>query len=340
MVASIAAAIGCPSCKTSADNPRRVPPKRAAAPRSETASFLRVNRSRYERAIARARRWLDALEVDPIALRARGLKGKKKYVEKLDAYYTLYRYAHGAEKARLRKRLASLAAVTRDRRYHDMLEVDDRVFKQDATSYLRAAYLLDRAGVDVREYREQIAKVHGRLNRHMRKRGVHQRMVFHWYYDHFGLDEPFPLARAFHSGLIARQPSPYAYRSRLSVYNLTHEIYVPYRYGERLDADFFNDTQKRYLRRTLQRLTVRFLFARNADLVGELVCCLRFLRFSNLAVYREGLDYLLHAQRPNGSWGNYERQRAKIGDLVEQNLYLHTTGVVIDALTLTFENPD
>ena len=40
--------------------------------------FVRANRPRYAVAMTRARAFLDALEVDPIKLRASHLKGKKK----------------------------------------------------------------------------------------------------------------------------------------------------------------------------------------------------------------------------------------------------------------------
>ena len=42
-------------------------------------------RDRYSRAMVRARTWLDELQVDPLELRKKGIKGKKKLVEHLDA---------------------------------------------------------------------------------------------------------------------------------------------------------------------------------------------------------------------------------------------------------------
>ena len=58
-------------------------------------------------------------------------------------------------------RIEELARPTRGDRYHDMLTVDDREFKEDATSYLRAALLLDRLGLDTTLYRKEIAAMKG-----------------------------------------------------------------------------------------------------------------------------------------------------------------------------------
>jgi hypothetical protein len=46
---------------------------------------------------------------------------------------------------------------------------------------------MERLGLDTTLYREEIRKVHSRLNAHMPTRGPHQRRAFHWYYERFGL---------------------------------------------------------------------------------------------------------------------------------------------------------
>jgi len=311
------------------------------AEEARTARFLDENQGRYEAALARARRWLDALRVEPAELRQAGIKGKKKLVEQLDSYLRLYGVAQPAERAALAQRIKEVAAPTSRPEYHDLLQVGDEVFKQDATSYLRAAYLLEQVGLDTTLYRAEIAKIQPRLDGHMGRRGAHQRMAFHWYYKHFGLTEPFLLAEGFKLGVIAKRLDAYSYKQALQVYDLTHEIFVPYQFGEKLDADFFNEDEKIYLRKTLDRLTVRYIMIDDADLVSELVSCIRFLRFTDLPVYREALGYLLDAQRPEGKWGSYERMRQRLGDLVDQGYYLHTTAVAIDALTVAFHfRPD
>jgi hypothetical protein len=301
-----------------------------------TLAFLEQNTARYHAALLRARGWLDRLVVDPVELRKQGIKGKKKLVEIIDAYVRLRAIATPEEREPLSLRLRELAAITERPGYHDMLEVDDLTFKQDATSYLRAAFLLDRSGLDVGRYRVEIGRIQPRLDAHMHGRGSHQRMAFHDYYRHFGLKPPFDLASGFRAGVIASRKSPYEYKRTLDIYALTHEIFVPYEFGEKLDADFFSPDDKQYLRHALDRLTVAQIMVDNPDLVAELVSCLRYLHFTDLPVYREALDYLLKVQRPDGTWGDYERYRARLGSYVDQGYTLHTTVVAIDALSVAF----
>jgi hypothetical protein len=321
-----------------------------AAARRELDGFRRENRARYVAAMARARSFLDGLEIDPLKLRAAHLKGKKKLVEALDAYGRLYEIAPKGLRPALLARIEELAKPTREAAYHDMLVVDDREFHEDATSYLRAAVLLDRLGLDVTRYREAILAMKGRLDAHMRERGPHQRRAFHTYYRHFGLQEPFPLDGALDGGLIARSPDP-AGLSRADAYALTHEIYAAYDFGESLaiggsapdtpgeslDAEPFSESARRYLREALPRLVELDETRHDPDLVAELTTCLRYLRFTGDPSYGRALGYLLDTQNEDGSWGDYRAARARLGDLVKQGLYLHTTMVAIEALSLGFE---
>ena len=178
-----------------------------------TPRFLRENAGRYHEAIARARAWLDQLRVDPAELRAAGIKGKKKLVELLDAYVRLHAIADLEERPEILARAWQVAAVTYTDGYHDMLAISDKHFKQDATSYLRTAYLMEGLGLDTTRFRREIWRIEGRLDGHMRRRGSHQRMAFHWYYGHFGLKEPFDLAAGFEKGAVAARLAPHEYRN-------------------------------------------------------------------------------------------------------------------------------
>lgn len=302
-------------------------------------AFVTENRARYAAAITRARAFLDPLDVDPQKLRAVHIKGKKKLVEALDAYYRLYQIAPAAGGARpaLLTRVKALAQATEDDRYHDMLTLGDREFKEDATSYLRAALLLDRLGLDTTRYRKEIAAVKWRLDAHMRERGPHQRRAFHAYYQHFGLAEPFPLQGALDQGFIAARADPEKL-GRLDVYAFTHEIFAAYDFGERLDAGAFNDADRAYLRGALPRLTAIWIEKRDPDLLAELVSCLRYAGLTGDPAYVTGLGYLLDEQNQDGSWGSYETARHRLGDHVKQGFYLHSTMVAVEALTLGFED--
>jgi hypothetical protein len=317
-------------------------------PRPEHAStatqrFLSENASRYREAIARARGWLDGLQVDPAELRAAGIKGKKKLVEYLDAYVRLHAIAPLPERPAVLERVRQIVAVTYTPAYHDMATINDKHFKQDSTSYLRAAFLMEGLGLDTTLYRREIRKIHGRLDGHMHRRGPNQRMVFHGYYAHFGLNEPFDLASAFQDGVIAARLAPHEYRNRNKAYDLTHEVFVPYEYGEKLDARYFDGDDLAYLRRTLDVVTSYYLVMRNPDLVAEFVSCMRYLRMTDIPVYRTALEYLLTSQHADGRWGNfekYEKYRKPYGRFVDQGWYLHTTVVALDALTIAFHFPD
>jgi hypothetical protein len=314
------------------------PPRCVPAPSQKALdTFVVQNRARQKTAIARAREFLDSLDVDPIKLRAMRIKGKKKLVEALDAYYHLWLVAPPDDKTKILARVESLARPTREDRYHDMRTIDDREFKEDATSYLRAALLLDRMGVDIARYREEIKSVHWRLDSHMKERGTHQRRAFHTYYLHFGLTEPFPLEGALEKGLIASRADPDKL-SKADVYALTHEVYAAYAFGDELDADPFNDADRGYLRAALPKLVGIWQGKKDPDLVAELVTCLRYARFTGDPAYTEGLAYLLGSQNADGAWGDYESARKRFGDLVRQGFYLHTTMVVIEALLLGFED--
>ena len=330
----------CPSGRLIGSNDPAIT-SRPASKKIDT--FLNANDKRYRVALAQARRWLDALEVNPADLRAHGIKGKKKLAELLDVYLRLYDVALADDKQALRERIRSITAVTAvmpapaTPGYHDMMRITDQQFKQDSTSYLRVAFLMDRFGLDTNLYRREIRNVLPRLNAHMKYRGSDQRMAFHLYYQYFGLEEPFPLQAAFQAGVIAaRHDSGWFKQAKMELYNLTHEIFVPYEFGEKLDAAFFSDQDKVYLRPLLADLTAYSIGMDDVDITAELTSCLRYLHFTDLPVYQESLQYLLQSQWPDGKWGNYERHRGYYGDYVKQAFYLHTTLVVVDALTTAF----
>lgn len=302
---------------------------------TEIETFVRTNQQRYLDAIALATLWLDRLAIDPIELRQHGVKGKKKLTEQIDGYYRLIQVSDPARRAALLERVKEVVAITYEPRFHDLASLTDKQFKQDATSYLRTAVLMERLDLDTRRYREEIRKIQPRLDGHMWTRGTHQRLAFHWYYDHFGLEEPFPLAALLETGIVARRVSP-AKLSRSDVYDLTHELFIPYEYGEKLDVDPFSEADKTYLRPALAFLLARFIIERDADLAAELVSCMRMLRFVDEPVYREGLDFLLTNQEEDGSWGDLERAKRAFGEQGREAIILHTTMVAIDALTLAF----
>jgi hypothetical protein len=294
---------------------------------------------RADDALAKAHAWLDGMKIDPIELRRHGIKGKKKLVELLDAYAELMKIASAKEKKDILKHVKSAAAVTYEERYHDMLLVPDDQFKQDATSYLRAAVLLERFGLDTRRHKDEIKKIGARLNEHMKTRGANQRLIFHEYYRHFGLQEPFPLEQALHQGVIAGRTDP-ARMNLLQAYDFTHEIFDVYDFGERLSADPWTSDDKQYLQRTLDALLERFVRDKNVDIAGELVHSAAYLKMRDSAAFRSGVELLLGSQNADGSWGAYPNETKRLGEWAKPGFYLHTTEVAIGALVTVFHPTD
>jgi hypothetical protein len=331
LIAALWGALACQGCVRP-----EAPGSVDVSGQSEIAAYLSGRVSQYRAALSGARRWLDGLDVDPVELQRHGLKGKKKLVELLDVYVRLWQVAQGEEKRLLVERIEQVARPTYTQAYHDMLEVDDATFKQESTSYLRGALLLEKVGLDTSLYRSEILRIQGRLDAHLPARGPYQRQLFHWYYQYFGLREPFPLDTALPAEIITRRLPVSEYSDR-EAYELTHEIFAPYRYGDLLDADPFSRSDRRYLRDTLDPLTARYLVGRDPDLVAELVACMRLVNLVELKGYREGLSFLLDGQHEDGSFGDWVRARDAFGSLAAQGGILHTTAVTVLALTLAFD---
>jgi hypothetical protein len=311
------------------------------APRctGETHRLLAARAADYRRAIDRARAWLDRLTIDPAALRAAGLKGKKKLTEQLDGYVRLWKVAGPEERAAILARVRQVVAVTADPAYHDLATVGDEELKEDSTSYLRTALLMEQLGLDTRLYREEIAKAKPRLDAHLATRGPHQRLAFHWYYRHFGLEPPFPLGGALDDGIIARRPDPATLSSR-DAYRLTHEVFVPFEFGDLLDqVDPFDADQKRYLAGALDLQARRAIAEQDVDLLAEILSSMRYLRLVERPVFRDGIGFLLDHQHEDGSWGDIAEARRIFGEHAAEGRMLHSTTVVIEALNVAFHPP-
>lgn len=297
----------------------------------DTDEFLKANLDRYADAVRRIQGWLDELEVDPLALREHGIKGKKKLAEIVWAYQILYGIVPEHEKPAIIDRVKELVAITYQPEYHDMAAIDDEEFTEDSTSYLRVAYLMDKLGLDTELYSSEIAKIHWRLNEQMPSRGPHQREAFHIYYSHFGLAEPFALENSISEGVIANR-EPLQEDSGPAAYSLTHEVLVKYDFGDLSGVQPFSEADVAYIGETATALLRNAMEADDADLAAELVVTLRLVGLERLPEYREGLAYLLANQNPDGSFGDYEHLRPKYGAYVDQGWYLHTTVTALLAL--------
>jgi len=295
-------------------------------------------RQDYLRARTAAQAWLDALDLDPVELSRRGIKGKKKLAEILDCYVTLLKHLkNSTERRALRQRLEVLAQHVARPEYHDMQEVSDREFTENSMSYLRVAWLLENVGLSTERYRTEILKIQPRLDAHLPGRGPWQQAMFLDYYNRFGLTKPVGLSRApLGAGLIARR-HPHSQYTVSEVYDLTHEVFVAFEYGNQRTQTTFSRDDLNYVRAILPILVARFTAAKDPDLVGELTSCLTYFGWQTMPAHRQAVNFLLDSQNTTGSWGSYEAYRSRFGKYLEYHAYLHTTMVVLQPLLETYD---
>ena len=282
---------------------------------------------------SKAVKWLETLDVDPIKLRYDlGLKGKKKFVELLDSYLVLYQTEEDQnKKAEYLNKVQMLTNVTNEIKYHDLSVINDTIFKQDSTSYLRAWYIMSKFGLNTSYYDDEIYKVIPRINTHLPTRGINQKMVFVFYYQELGYPIVYTVEELFNLSEI-RKGVPKEKLDNLTLYYITHEVFVLHDIN---NTELLTSDDLRYLNDIIPYHINRTIAENNVDLLAELIMIMTYLGFHEMAVYKTGLEYLLANQNPNGSFGYYEGYRKVYADLgisVDIQLYLHTTEVTLRAL--------
>ena len=293
---------------------------------------------RVRQALARARAWLDGMTVDPVELGRRGLLGKRKLAELLSGYYEFWKSSSANERVRLAPRIEEILRPVRQPAYHDMMTVDRDVFNKESTSYLRIAYMMDRMGLDISDYRKSIAGLKARLDARLLEGGPQVRKILEWHYAYFGLAWPSRLGDPRREFIITIRPDFRGFDRDL-IYRFTHEVLALYAYGDALGTDAMSDDELRYARKALYWLTRKNVRAGETDLAAELATCLRLVRALDLPVYTEALAHLLEVQAPSGAWGRYEAVRTRQGEEIERLFQLHTTVVSAQALLLAFHPP-
>ena len=303
----------------------------------------RARADEYLAAKRDARRWLDTLEVDLVELQRNGVKGKKKLAEILDAYLVFWTHAEDPEQQRaIRARAATLAVQTAGPDYHNLAYCPLPELRQNSMSYLRVYVLMDRFGLDIADYLEQIRQVQGVLDEHVATRGPWQRAMFAAYYDRIGLDKPSVLQAGYNmaDGVIARRLSVDAFDPDGKAhdrYSLTHEVFVAFDYGWRRSPKGLTADDLTYLRRVLPELLRRSIREDDPDLAAELISCMTYVGLSGDPAYQPGLGFLLNNRNVNGSWGRYESERRAFGRHLDQARVLHTTLVASRALMEAYQ---
>ena len=295
--------------------------------------------SRLEDAIRRAMEWMATIDVHPIRLREeKGMKGIKHLVEYLDFHYLAYRASVDPQiKAASRKRAMDVLRVTEDGVYHNLASVDDRRFKQDSMSYLRACWLAEQFEFETTRYRREIEKVLPRIYRHLPTRGVDQRMGFALLFRQLGYSRPETEEQIYPESLIANhQPVSYYLRAPDRPYDLTHEVFDMTERGAR-SFPFPSPADERYAKGMVRRLLNHSMGQGNIDLTGEFLVNLVELGEARSAVAHEAREFIYRGQNRDGSFGNYEKEALAMR--IRNPRYdvriggnLHTTMVCIWAL--------
>lgn len=290
----------------------------------------KVGKNTYKEALKRTTNFAYNLEFDLDYIRNKGLADKKFLAEYLGLFSKLYKVASTSEKEQIKQKIKPYYEETLQIKFHNMANVNDKLFKKNSMSYMRILWLLNKLDFDTSFYRNELAKVQKRMDDHMSKRGEWQKAVFEKYYTFFNIKKPTLLkyANKFKGPISYRKPL--SFYDKVKAYNLTHFVFVAYDYGNKKTQTRFSEKDIDYLATILPQLIANFETKRNDDIVGELLTCLVLINKTETTSFKKSYQRLLNRQNNDGSFGAYERARKKIGNDIEFRAYLHTTLVDIE----------
>jgi hypothetical protein len=288
----------------------------------------------YLVAKTKAHNWISNLKFDLDYIQKKKLGDKKFLAEYLGFYWKLFKSEKDKlAKEQILKQVQPYYNFTLKDEYHNMQDIDDKLFKKNSMSYLRVMWLLDELGFDISKYRQEVDRIKPRLDLHLKIRGNWQKEVFKEYYSFFDMKMPKTLQMTkINNGVIAKQLAFEKY-DRNKAYNFTHFVFAAFEYGNKTTQSRFNTSDIAYIKEILPKFTYHYRMVKpNIDLLGEFVTCMVFMGFTDTVEFQKSYNYLLLHQNDNGSWGSYEKARAKIGNDIDFRAYLHTTLVVLEAL--------
>ena len=291
----------------------------------------KVGANNYADLLNRSKKYADNLKFDLKYIRTQGLPDKKYLAEFLGLYLKLKKGLKSKSASEeIKKRLTPFYQETLQPSYHNMGQVDDKLFKKNSMSYMRIMWLLDQLGFDISLHKKELAKIQKRMDNHMVKRGPWQRAVFDWYYDYFKIAKPKALKNAKQlKGSIGTRKELNFYK-RQQAYVLTHFVFAAYDYGNKITQDRFTKEDINYLKEILPQIIAKFELKRNDDLVGELLTCQVLIGDTKTSAFKKSYKRLMSRQNNDGSFGGYENYRKKVGDDAEFRAYLHTTLVCLE----------
>lgn len=301
----------------------------APAPEGDRAAID----SSLEKAVA----WVDALRVDPKALRdEHGMRGKKYLTEKLFVYFALATAEKDpGKRAAIVEKFKTAFAPAADPEFHAFDDADLKLFREEAMSYLNALYLASRLGLADPAHGKSVAEKQPAIAKDLPNRAVHWQMTFVFLLSKLGATPPVTLDSLAPKTILASRRATNGLSTE-DTYGLVHEISVLASYGES-PVRWPTPESRLYAQAALPVLVERCIRDNDADLLAEVLVAMRFSGFDSNTAFADGVRHLLTRQNENGSFGNYERRRAELLRAksrfdVDVGGYLHTTEVAIWAL--------
>ncbi|MGA1845350.1 MAG: DUF6895 family protein [bacterium] len=111
-------------------------------------------------------------------------------------------------------------------------------------------------------------------------------------------------------------------------YDITHEVFAVSNFGDRDPRQYLLDDEIQFLRSLIPQGIAKYLEDGQVDILGELIICAKMIEYTNFHNYEEGIQYILNAQKEDGSFGRIER----MAFLGRPNLYRH--GVLVSLWAL------
>ena len=298
------------------------------------------------KAVEKGIAWLDKIDANPFRLQEKGLKGKKIFMEKLYAYYQIYKHErHPDKKRELYQKMAKMLDCTNDPRYH-RLPSDDKGFKEDISTYLHICLVMEKIGLDTSLYRKRITHYLPRIYQHIKLRNTTSQMLFVEYlYDlgyptRISLDDLVSLSKTAEMREVKRYKIDDV-RLIAYMYDICHEVFVFTNHGEKEPA-ILKDEHKNYLLTTIP-LLIKWILKegdwRHIDVLAELVICLSYMGRPEDPLFAKGINHILASQNDAGFFESFEhlsriykQKGIQYKDKGTNNI--HTTEVCLWALAI------
>ena len=234
-----------------------------------------------------------------------------------------------------------MSALTDTAEYH-VVSTDDQHFKQDILSYLHAFVIIDKIGFATRCYKEHIARLLPRIEKHLPTRNASVQLMGAYYLRTLGFETQRTTRDIYNDTLLSRiehlgEVNVFDFNFNSRMLGICHEVFALTEYGNKTHDVISKKVEDELIRVVGASITqivssgdTRFL-----DLLAEMIVALNYLNCENSAKCDRGRRFIINHQMQNGSFGDYEAFRSYFSEQnVDINIkwYLHTTVVCLWAL--------